>query len=460
MWVIGSSSPLLWRVPSLQSDGLRYHGGHHAGITPVSRRLTCRSVLRTIRSWVSVLGPLRIDGVDTSLGRRDQVVLSALAVRTGEVVPADRLAEALWGEAPPPSWPKVVQGCVVRLRRVVGQPLIETTPTGYRLVADGDELDSHRFEQLIDRAQGLAGGGEHDRAAVMLARALELWRGTPFVALDGWIPGRTESARLEEMRRSAEERVLDALLETGDHRNVVGLAQARVAEEPLRVHRWATLALAQYRCGHQADALRSLKQARHALVEQLGIEPGQELVELESAILRQDVGLLASVVSPTASGQCPYRGLVPYDVEDTEAFFGRTAEVEACMKRLGTSPLLVVTGSSGCGKSSLVRAGIVPALARSGRSAAVFVPGADPESALAHAQAAAVGTPVLVVDQFEELFLLDDGATGRARSFCARLAEYAAPHRLRSSSRCVLIASRIWLPIPRSRVSPNWACTW
>ena len=136
----------------------------------------------------------------------------------------------------------------------------------------------------------------------------------------------------------------------------------------MREHRWAILATALYRCGRQADALRALRTARHTLVEQLGIEPGGELVGLEQAILAQDETLLAVPAPPTVSEHCPYKGLVPYDVADAEMFFGRDSEIVACLERLDDSPLLVVTGPSGCGKSSLVRAGLVPALQRAGHT--------------------------------------------------------------------------------------------
>jgi DNA-binding SARP family transcriptional activator/WD40 repeat protein len=374
---------------------------------------------------IGLLGPLRIDGDGVTLQRRDQVVLSALAVRSGEVMSADQLAEAVWGEEPPPSWPKIVQGCVLRLRRTLGHEAIETTSGGYRLVAGGDELDTERFERLVERGGVLAVGGDSERAAIAYDRALALWRGAPFDVLDGWPPGQIEVARLEELRRSAEERWLDARLAIGEHSDVVATAEAKVAEEPLREHRWATLALALYRCGRQADALRSLRHARHVLVEQLGIEPGAELVELEAAILRQDESLAAQREPPAAAEHCPYKGLAPYGVEDTEAFFGREGEVAACLGRLRSSPLLVVTGPSGCGKSSLVRAGLIPALMRAGRAVAVCVPGSDPDAAMTAALSSVDSTPVLVVDQFEELFTLDDGGT-RGGAFCRRLAEYAA----------------------------------
>ena len=374
---------------------------------------------------IDVLGALRVGGLTPSLQRRDQVVLCALALRSGEVLGADRLAEALWGEQPPRSWAKVVQGCVLRLRRALGPSSIETTTAGYRLVLADDEIDSRRFEELVDRGVSLAATGESDRAIVVFSRALELWRGPPFDVLDSWLPGRTEAARLDEMRRSTEERLLDARLAAGEHRDVVAIAEVRVAEEPLREHRWATLALAQYRCGRQADALRSLRRARQTLVEELGIEPGSEIVALERAILEQDDDLLASPEPPAIAEHCPYKGLAPYDVDDAEAFFGRTDDVSECVERLRTNPLLVITGPSGCGKSSIARAGLVPALARAGQSVAVFVPGHDAEAAMAQALSSCDGSPMLVVDQFEEVFILAERSSDQPRSFCDRLAAYA-----------------------------------
>jgi DNA-binding SARP family transcriptional activator len=408
-------------------EGGGYRGGGCGGISLVSRALTGQRVPLTIRVVrIELLGPLRVDGDGVSLQRRDQVVLSALAVRAGDVLSADQLAEASWGETPPASWPKQIQGSVLRLRRSLGAGSIETTPAGYRLTATAEELDIYRFEELIARGRSLAIDGEFDRAAVVFGRALELWRGVPYDVLDGWSPGRIETARLDELRLGAEESVLDARLEAGEHRDLVAVAEARVAEKPLREHRWAILATALYQCGRQADALRALKAARQTLVEQLGVEPGAELVNLEQAILNHDASLLAVPVPPTISRHCPYKGLAPYDIDDGEVFFGRDEEVAACLERLRTTPLLVVTGPSGCGKSSLVRAGLIPALRREGRAAVVFVPGGDPQAAMTNAVASSVAdSPLLVVDQFEEVFTLDDDTTPRAPALCARLADYA-----------------------------------
>jgi WD40 repeat protein/DNA-binding SARP family transcriptional activator len=374
---------------------------------------------------IELLGSLRVDGDDVPLQRRDQVVLSALAVRPGEVLSADQLAEAMWAGSPPASWPKQIHGSVLRLRRALGSELIETTAAGYRLAVPENELDRGQFEELVARAGAFASDGELDRAAVAYDRALELWRGAPFDVLDGWSPARIEAARLEELRLAAEESVLDLRLASGQHREVVAAAEARVAEWPLREHRWAILATALYRCGRQADALRALKQARRTLVEQLGIEPSAELVALESAILDQDESLLPVPVPPTTSSVCPYKGLAAYDVADTESFYGRDDDVATCLDRLDRHPLLVVTGASGCGKSSLVRAGLIPELQRAGRKVAVFMPGTDPHAAMTGALAGIDdGSPVLVIDQFEELFT-GVGDPSRAQSFCARLAAYA-----------------------------------
>jgi DNA-binding SARP family transcriptional activator/WD40 repeat protein len=374
---------------------------------------------------IGFLGPLEIEGGAASLSPRDRAVLTALAVHPGEVMTSDRLADALWGEEPPASWSKVVHGCVMRLRKSLGPAAIETTAGGYRLTVAGDDLDTQRFEAMVERGREFAATGAPERAASTLARALSLWRGAPFEDLDGWDPRRSEAARLEELRRSAEEDLLDARLASGEHREVAAEGEARVSEEPLRERRWATLALAQYRCGRQADALRSLQRARHTLVDQLGIDPGPELVALEAAILRQDPDLAGQREPLAISRQCPYQGLAPYDVADRDRFFGRDAEIAACLERLAASPLLVVAGPSGCGKSSLVRAGLAPALQGRGQRVVTFVPGTDPDAALTNALASAAETAVVIVDQLEELFTLDDNAH-TARAFCARLEAYAS----------------------------------
>jgi WD40 repeat protein/DNA-binding SARP family transcriptional activator len=371
---------------------------------------------------IAVLGPLSVDD-GTALGPRDRVVLAALALQPGEAASAERLADALWGETPPPSWPKVIQGCVVRLRRSLGAGAIATTRQGYRLDLPGDEVDAQRFVRLVGRGRELLALGEPERAAHVVGEALALWRGPALAELEDWGPGRLEAERLEELRRDAEELCVDAALRAGRHRELLVETQAMVAAAPLRERRWALLALAQYQTGRQGEALRTLHRARTVLATELGLDPGPDLVALEAAILRQDPSLVTEAALPEPSATCPYLGLVPYDVGDADAFFGRDTDVAACLRRLADTGVLAVVGPSGSGKSSLVRAGVAAALERDGRWLVVVAPGAHPNDALTVLPAAGPA-PVLVVDQCEEALTLCDD-TGEQAQFFAALAAHA-----------------------------------
>ena len=330
-------------------------------------------------------------------------MLAALAVHCGEAVSAERLADALWGDELPASWPKVVQGCVVRLRRSLGKDVVKTVPGGYRLDLLDDEVDARVFERLVRRGRVLSSSGEPRRAAATFSDALSLWRGPALGELEHWSPGRSEAARLNELRQTVHEALVEVQLQAGD--DAVPGAAALVTAEPLRERRWALLATALYRQDRQAEALGALRQARRTLLDELGIDPSGDLVALERAILNHDPELapLAPGGVPN-SDVCPYMGLVSYDRDNAEWFFGRAAEVARCLQALNRSPLLVVVGPSGCGKSSLIRAGVVPPLEREGQRVAMMAPGPDPPSALLSEISAPGQARVLVVDQLEELF--------------------------------------------------------
>jgi DNA-binding SARP family transcriptional activator/WD40 repeat protein len=367
---------------------------------------------------IALLGPLAVDDGGKAFSPRDRVVLAVLALRPGEVVSAERLADALWGERPPVSWPKVVQGCVVRLRKTLGPATIQTAQQGYRLVVHADDVDAQRFERMMVRGRELLALGEAERAAHVIGEALALWRGRPLVELEGWEPGRVEARRLDELRLEAEELALEAALRAGRCDGVLAEAEARAAEAPLRERRWGLLALSQYQAGRQGDALRSLHRARTVLASELGVDPGPELVALEEAILRHDPSLVAGVALPEPSATCPYLGLVPYDVSDAEGFFGRDGDVAACLARLASVGVLAVVGPSGSGKSSLVRAGVAAVLRRDHRQVVVVTPGADPSEGLMMPPASGPA-PVLVVDQVEEALTLCNDPGQQARFFAA-----------------------------------------
>ncbi|HYN29316.1 MAG TPA: BTAD domain-containing putative transcriptional regulator [Dermatophilaceae bacterium] len=349
---------------------------------------------------VGVLGPLVLDGDARALGPRDRVVLGVLVLHLGSAVRTDTLAEALWGEQPPASATKVVQGCVLRLRRTLGAEAVETMPSGgYRLRLHHDDVDVTVFEDLLTRARGLLAGGQPDRARYAVQGALALWRGDPFSELEDWEAASAVRERLKELHSDAEEVRAEAELACGGHAEVRCDLQRLVDEQPTRERRWALLALAEYRCGRQADALRTLRRARRRLVEELGLDPGEELTDLEGAVLRHDPALAAPSGQSVPTG-CPYPGLLSFDVEDSASFFGRETEVATAMQTLDRVGALVVVGPSGSGKSSLLRAGVAAALRRDGARVHVLTPGSDPRTAWG--RLGVVATDVVVVDQLEE----------------------------------------------------------
>jgi DNA-binding SARP family transcriptional activator/WD40 repeat protein len=372
---------------------------------------------------IGVLGPLTVDGVVTVLSPRDRVVLAVLAMHAGAVVSAGRLADALWGERPPASAMKVLQGCIVRLRKALGPVAIQTVPQGYRLALPAEEVDAVRFERLVGRGRELLSLGEPERAAYLVDEALALWRGPALAELADWDAGQVEARRLEELRLDAEDLRLETMLRAGRHREVLATARAMVEAAPLRERRWALLALAQYQSGQQGEALRSLGQARRVLAGELGLDPGPDLVALEEAILRQDPALVAETALPPPRPSCPYRGLVPYDVGDAEDFYGRDDDVAAGLRKLSAVGALVVTGPSGSGKSSLIRAGLAAALERDGQRVVIITPGPHPVDALTVLPRAGPA-PVLVVDQCEEAVWLCTDPAERAGFFTA-LTAYA-----------------------------------
>ncbi|HEV2814209.1 MAG TPA: BTAD domain-containing putative transcriptional regulator, partial [Solirubrobacteraceae bacterium] len=305
--------------------------------------------------------------------------------------------------------------------------------------------------------------------------ALALWRGPPLHDVAGEPFAAAEIRRLEELRVDAIEDAIERDVAAGRHREVAAELEALVREEPLREALHAQRMLALYRCGRQAEALDAYREARTALVQQVGIEPGPELRRLHEEILRQDpslepsrerldeaarrlaaerpalraaedelvggiVALQAARGNGAAGGDvvvCPFKGLASFDVDDADFFFGRERLVAELVARQTGAPLTALVGASGSGKSSVLRAGVLASL-RAGMlpgserwATALLRPGEHPLRALdeATAEASPSGRLVVAVDQFEELFTACRDEDERAAFVDALVASARDPRR-------------------------------
>lgn len=250
----------------------------------------------------SLLGPLQAveDGEPLPLPPgKPSALLARLLLDVNRVVPAEVLVESLWGEFPPASAGKVLQAHVSQLRKVLGRERIETRPPGYALRAEPEEIDLRRFERLVEAA-GAAPSAE--RRAGLLRDALALWRGPALAEFRQEPFAGPAARRIAELRLSALERRVEAELELGQPARLVAELEDAVAQEPLREPLRAALMLALYRSGRQAEALERYREGRRLLVEELGIEPGPALQDLERAVLRQDPGLLQASAPRPARG--------------------------------------------------------------------------------------------------------------------------------------------------------------
>ncbi|HEX5895988.1 MAG TPA: BTAD domain-containing putative transcriptional regulator [Thermoleophilaceae bacterium] len=245
-----------------------------------------------------ILGPLEVldEARRVALGGdKQRALLGLLLVHANETLSTDRLIDELWGEHPPTTAAKTVQVHISRLRKALAagggngsEGLVVTREHGYQLEIDPERVDSRRFERLLSEARSELAANRPETAAPALERALALWRGEPLadLAYEGF--AQAEIARLEDLRVAAVEHLIDAKLALGRHAEVIGELESLVGEYPYREHLRAQLMLALYRSDRQADALQAFQDARRALVEELGIEPGERLRELERAVLAQD----------------------------------------------------------------------------------------------------------------------------------------------------------------------------
>ncbi|WP_331742033.1 BTAD domain-containing putative transcriptional regulator [Streptomyces sp. NBC_01006] len=328
---------------------------------------------------IGLLGPLELtqDGAPRPLGGpRQQIVLAALALHANQVAPQELLVDAIWGESPPETARTQVQSAVSALRKAcarAGRPdAIETTAAGYRLRVADEELDAHRFARLLARARWYAAAGDRAEAARHLREALALWRGPALLGLDS-DPVRRGATLLDEQRLTALEELARLDLALGRHAEMTGELFALAAAEPLREGLHASLMLALYRSGRQAEALEVYRRLRAVFAAELGIEPGRALQDLEAAVLNRDPSLdAAAPVGPSGGGAvaqpAPASAAGPVRPEqlpsDLPDFTGRGEYLAGLTEFLGGAdrvsggtgePVRIagICGKDGVGKSSL-----------------------------------------------------------------------------------------------------------
>jgi DNA-binding SARP family transcriptional activator len=244
-----------------------------------------------------ILGPLEvIEGgqLVPLAGARQRALLAILLLHVGEALSSDRLIDELWGEEPPEAGSAALRVRISQLRRALGPAgeLLVTRPPGYALTAAPEQVDLRRFERLVEAGDRALGNDDPAAAANSLREALALWRGPPLADFSYAPFAQGAIVRLDELRLAAIELRVEADLALGEHARLAGELQALVREHPLRERLCGQLMLALYRDGRQVEALDAYRAARARLVDEIGLEPGPELHDLERRILAQDEGLM------------------------------------------------------------------------------------------------------------------------------------------------------------------------
>ncbi|MEV4319780.1 BTAD domain-containing putative transcriptional regulator [Actinocrispum sp. NPDC049592] len=319
-----------------------------------------------------ILGPVELVAGDRSVkigGPREHIVLAALALRVKRVTSFDQLMEAVWDEDPPLTARSQIQSSISVLRKLfadTGLPdAIKTHPSGYLLNLSHRDLDSEQFARLVATAHQEVAEHRTADAAATLREALSLWRGP---ALDGVQSDyvRRAASVLDDGRMTATEEHVRLRLELGAHKALVGELQSLLTENPWRERLYGFLMLALYRCGRQAEALEVCRRARTVLMEELGIEPHQDLRDLEQAILNRDpaLDLPPADTGPAMVAEADVASprQLPSSIAD---FIGRDDQLAEIKRILLTAqeaeaaryavPIIAISGRGGVGKSTLAQ---------------------------------------------------------------------------------------------------------
>jgi DNA-binding SARP family transcriptional activator len=307
-----------------------------------------------------ILGPLEVlhDGRRLELaGNRPRALLALFLLHANETLTRDRIVDELWGEDTPAGAAKSLQMQIHRLRRALADDqgsgrdsVIVTREGGYELTVAADSLDSSCFERLLAEGRAELAAERPGPALARFEEALAMWRGPPLADLAYEPFAQHEIARLEDLRVNALEQLIEAKLGLGRHAEVVSELEVLIHEHPYRERMRFQLMLALYRCDRQAEALQAYQDARRTLVDELGIEPGHSLRELERAILAQDPALrspAAEAAGVDAAPGRPHRAFVGRDREVAELGAGLDSALA------GHGQVILLSGEPGIGKSRL-----------------------------------------------------------------------------------------------------------
>ena len=290
-----------------------------------------------------LLGPLEARAGDRAVplgGPKQRAVLAVLLLRAGETVSVDTLIDEVWGERPPVNVTATLHNCIFRLRKAIGAEAIERRPPGYMLHARDEEIDARRFERALLAARAL----EPAERAAALREALSSWRGSALADLALEPFAEAEAARLEELRLVALEERIDAELALGRDDQLVAELEALVARHPLRERLRREQMLALYRARRKPEALQAFQDARLALIDELGLEPSDELRELERLMHRDDPSLeiaAEALATLEAEGDTAWLATIAARLAEFLAEAGRPEEARALAQR---SSDLVVPG--------------------------------------------------------------------------------------------------------------------
>jgi predicted ATPase/DNA-binding SARP family transcriptional activator len=402
---------------------------------------------------IALLGPLSVALGDREVvisGARRRDVLIRLVLNEGRPLESGRLLEAVWEGDPPNGAANSLQAHVGYLRRQLGADRLLTEGRAYRLDLDGATIDSVEFGREVEAAGAALDDGRPDDAVQLAGAALGRWHGPVLVDVVDHSWGQAEIARLSELHGRAHGQLLQALLATGRHDEVVAAGELAVTEHPLREELWRSLMLGLARSGRTAEAGRVFRRYRSWLGEELGLEPSVELFTLDAAIVTGD--------EAPRSAASRGRGELP---RPASAMVGRGDELRRLHEAVGTPGLITLVGPGGVGKTRMaLEVAHDVAVARPDDVWFVDLAAVSRASGAATAACKALGLPARPASAVAEL---ERFVSGRARGLlvldnCEHVLDAAADlvaTLLRHSTSVVVLAtSRQPLDVAGERVWP------